>query len=72
MLKYLYTKKSKKKKNFVVWVSKNPGFSETSRPWMILIFTAHIEGTLIHLYMKKNTNRKKKKFWLRKGGVPLI
>ena len=40
-------------KNILMHVSKKPDFSGTSRPWMVLIFLAHIEGTLIHLYMKE-------------------
>jgi hypothetical protein len=32
------------KKFVVTHVAKNPGFSETSRPSMVLIFIAHLEG----------------------------
>ena len=40
-------------KNILMHVFKKSGFSDTSRPWMALIFLAHIEGILIHHYMKK-------------------
>ncbi len=38
---------------------------------MVLIFVAHIEGTLIHLYTKKKIKSKKKIFGPGKGGGPL-
>ncbi len=53
-----------------MYASKNPGFPEAYRPWMVLIFIAHIEGTLIHLYTKKN--QKTNFFGSGKEGVPLI
>ncbi len=61
----------KKKKNFVACVFRKPGFSETSRPWMVLGFIAHLERTLMVLYIKEKQNLKKKIFGLGKGGVPL-
>jgi hypothetical protein len=48
---------------------KKAGFSETPRSWMVLIFTARIEGTLIHLYMKKKIE--KKIFLAQERGGPL-
>jgi hypothetical protein len=58
-----------KKNFFIIYVSKKPGFLETSRPWMVLIFTTHIEGMLIHLYITKKKT-KKRIFCLKKGGGP--
>jgi hypothetical protein len=60
-----------KKIFFVKMVSKKPGFSETSRPTTVLIFIAHLERTLMDLYMKLKKNRKKIFFCLGKGGCPL-
>ncbi len=52
-------------------VSKKPGFSETSRPGTVLIFIAHLEGTLMDLYMKLKKIEKKIFFAWERGGVPL-
>jgi len=60
-----------KKKFFVKMVSKKPGFSETSWPGTVLIFIAHLEGTLMDLYIKLKKNRKKIFFCLGKGECPL-
>ena len=38
---------------------------------MVLIFIAHIEGIVIHLYIKKKKESKKKFFASGKGGGPL-
>ncbi len=58
-----------KKKFFVKMVSKKPGFSETSRPGTVLIFIAHLEGTLMDLYMKLKKIEKKIFFAWERGGV---
>ncbi len=52
-------------------VSRKPGFPQTSRLWMVLIFIANIKGTMIRLYIKKKKKEKKIFFAQERRGCPL-